>query len=301
MIGEPGASTFPAMQEDEPKPVIENKARRRIPVFSILILIAGAIYFILPLFATFDFSLQMVRGTLSFKSYESAFADRSIYGGFWGSFSYSLGLACITIVASVILVVPTAYWIRLRLPQARRVVEFITLMPFVIPAIILVFGLIRVYSTPIHIPFTNLVILDSLTNSKIGTTILIVGGYVVLGLPYMYRSVDTGMRTVDVRTLTEAAQSLGANWFTILTKIILPNVRTALLSGALLTFAIVVGEVVLASYLGVPAFGPYLFLLGQHRAYEPAALTFVTFLLTWAAMGLIQLITGGQGQAAGAH
>jgi putative spermidine/putrescine transport system permease protein len=109
------------------------------------------------------------------------------------------------------------------------------------------------------------------------------------------------MRTVDVRTLTEAAQSLGANWSTIMLRIILPNVRSALLSGALLTFAIVVGEVVLASYLGVQAFGPYLFLLGQHRAFEPAALTFITFLLTWIAMGLIQLVTGGQGQVSGAH
>jgi len=69
----------------------------------------------------------------------------------------------------------------------------------------------------------------------------------------------------------------------------------------MLTFAIVLGEVVLTSYLGVPAFGPYLFLLGQHRAFEPAALTFITFLLTWAAMGLIQLVTGGQSQVSGAH
>ena len=99
----------------------------------------------------------------------------------------------------------------------------------------------------------------------------------VLGLPYMYRSVDTGMRTVDVRTLTEAAQSLGANWFvTIMTRVILPESAGARCSAAsLLTFAIVVGEVVLASFLGCPAFGPYLFLLGQHRAFEPAALTFV--------------------------
>jgi putative spermidine/putrescine transport system permease protein len=69
----------------------------------------------------------------------------------------------------------------------------------------------------------------------------------------------------------------------------------------LLTFAIVIGEVVLASFLAVQSFGPYLFLLGQHKAYEPAALSFATFLLTWAAMGLIQMFTGGQGQTAGAH
>jgi putative spermidine/putrescine transport system permease protein len=174
-------------------------------------------------------------------------------------------------------------------------------MPFVVPAIILVFGLIRIYSSPVTIPFTGIQLLQPLTNSHFGTNILIVAGYMVLAMPYMYRSVDTGMRTVDVRTLTEAAQSLGASWFTIIARVILPNIRASLLSGALLTFAIVVGEVTLASFLGVNAFGPYLFLLGQHRAYEPAALSFVSFLLTWMAMGLIQLFTGGQGQAAGAH
>ena len=270
---------------------------RRIPFWSWLWFIIGGIYFILPLYATLDFSLRMERGVIGFKAYESAFSDPA----FLRSFGYSMFLALLTIIVSILLVVPTAYWIRLRLPQARRSVEFITLMPFVVPAIILVFGLIRIYSSPLKIPFTNTVLIGSLTTSPYGTVILIVAGYMILGLPYMYRSVDTGMRTVDVRTLTEAAQSLGANWSTIMLRIILPNVRSALLSGALLTFAIVVGEVVLASYLGVQAFGPYLFLLGQHRAFEPAALTFITFLLTWIAMGLIQLVTGGQGQVSGAH
>ena len=270
---------------------------RKIPFWSWFWFILGAIYFILPLYATLDFSLRMERDVIGFKAYEAAFADPA----FVRSFLYSIFLALLTIIVSILLVVPTAYWIRLRLPQARRTVEFLTLMPFVVPAIILVFGLIRIYSSPLNIPFTSVQLIGSLTNSPYGTVVLIVAGYMVLGLPYMYRSVDTGMRTVDVRTLTEAAQSLGANWATIMLRVILPNVRTALLSGALLTFAIVVGEVVLASYLGVPAFGPYLFLLGQHRAFEPAALTFITFLLTWIAMGLIQLVTGGQGQVSGAH
>ncbi|HSB88604.1 MAG TPA: ABC transporter permease subunit [Anaerolineales bacterium] len=288
----------PAGAPPETRGSVSPRFRLRIfPVWSWLWYFLGALYFILPLYATLDFSLRMERGVLGLKAYGVAFADR----GFLQSFGYSVWLAVVTIIVSILLVVPTAYWIRLRLPQARRIVEFITLLPFVIPAIILVFGFIRIYSSPIGIPFTDVQLLAPLTTSKLGTNALIVAGYVVLGLPYMYRSVDTGMRTVDVRTLTEAAQSLGANWATIMTRVILPNVRTALLSGALLTFAIVVGEVVLASYLGLPTFGPYLFLLGQHRAYEPAALTFTTFLLTWAAMGIIQLVTGGQGQVAGAH
>ncbi len=270
---------------------------RRIPFWSWIWFILGALYFLLPLYATANFSLRMERDVIGFKAYIRAFEDPE----FLKTFMYSNMLALMTILASIVLIVPTAYWIRLRLPEARRVVEFITLLPFVVPAIILVFGLIRIYSSPLVIPFTNIKLLQPLTTFEVGTDILIVAGYMVLGLPYMYRSVDTGMRTVDVRTLTEAAQSLGAGWFTIIVKVILPNIRAALLSGALLTFAIVVGEVTLASFLGVPAFGPYLFLLGQHRAYEPAALSFASFLLTWVAMGLIQLFTGGQGEVSGAH
>ncbi|MCB9110579.1 MAG: ABC transporter permease subunit [Anaerolineales bacterium] len=262
----------------------------------------GTLYFILPLYATLDFSLRMERDTIGFKAYRVAFADPK----FVETFARSNILAVITIIVSIILIVPTAYWVRLRLPQARRIVEFITLLPFVIPAIILVFGMIRVFSTPVRIPFTDIILIQPLTTLivnkfHLGTYILIVAGYMILALPYMYRAVDTGMRTVDVRTLTEASQSLGANGFTIMWHVILPNIRASLLSGALLTYAIVVGEVVLASFLGLDTFGPYLFLLGQHRAYEPSALTFVAFLLTWAAMGIIQLVSGEQGQTAGAH
>ncbi len=270
---------------------------RNIPFWSWVWFVLGALYFVLPLYATFAFSLEMQRDKLSFLAYERAFADKE----FWKTFGYSNMVAVLTIFVSALLSIPTAYWIRLRLPQARRIVEFITLLPFVIPAIILVFGLIRIYSSPVNVPFTSFTLFQPLTSSGVGTTVLVVAGYTVLALPYMYRSVDTGMRTVDVATLTEAAQSLGANWTTIMLRVIFPNLRSALLSGALLTFAIVVGEVTIASFLGVPAFGPYLFLLGQHRAYEPAALSFASFILTWIAMGLIQLFTGGQGQAAGAH
>ncbi|HLO16824.1 MAG TPA: ABC transporter permease subunit [Anaerolineales bacterium] len=281
----------------ESKPQESKPQRPKIPAWSWFWFLLGALYFILPLYATLEFSLQMKRDQISLLAYQKAFEDPE----FIKTFTYSNVLALATILAGIVLFVPTAYWIRLRLPQARRITEFITFLPFVVPAIILVFGLIRIYSMPVKIPFTDIEIFQPLTTTHFGTNILIVAGYMVLAMPYMYRSVDIGMRTVDVRTLTEAAQSLGANWFTIITRVILPNIRASLLSGALLTFAIVVGEVTLASFLGVNAFGPYLFLLGQHLAYQPAALSFLTFLLTWMAMGLIQLFTGGQGQAAGAH
>ena len=117
----------------------------------------------------------------------------------------------------------------------------------------------------------------------------------------MYRSVDAGLQAIDIHSLTEAAENLGAGWPTILFRIILPNIRVAVLSGALLTFAIVIGEFTIASLLNRPAFGPYLQLIGANRAYEPAALAIIAFAITWACMGLIQLFApAGARRAAGA-
>jgi putative spermidine/putrescine transport system permease protein len=61
-------------------------------------------------------------------------------------------------------------------------------------------------------------------------------------------------------------------------------------SGAFLTFAIVLGEFTMASLLNRPAFGPYMQNLGANRAYEPAALAIVAFALTWGCMAMIQFL-----------
>lgn len=242
-----------------------------------LVFAIGAIYFLLPLIATFEFSLRMERGRYSFKAYEVVFGDPR----FQQTFFYSVTVAVFTILLGIFLVVPTAYWIRLRLPRLRPLIEFITLLPLVIPPIVLVFGYIRMYGSNSSLPFLA---------STGGTNVLLVIGYAILSLPYMYRAVDTGLRTIDVRTLTEAAQILGAGWVTIVGRIILPNVLIAVMSGAFLTFAIVIGEFVMASLLNRPAFGPYLQLIGANRAYEPAALAVISFIITWGCMAIIQIM-----------
>jgi len=247
-------------------------------VWAWLALGAGLIYFILPLVGMAEFSLKMRRGVYSFDAYAKVLGDPK----FQETFGYSVLMALFTIVFGILLVVPTAYWVRLKLPGLRPYIEFITLLPLVIPAIVIVFGYIRLYNTSSWLP---------LTGTATGTNILLMFGYATLALPYMYRAVDTGLRTIDVGTLTEAAQSLGAGWVTILARVILPNVLVAVLSGAFLTFAIVIGEFTMAALLNRPAFGPYMQLLGANRAYEPAALAVIAFAITWACMGLIQLVT----------
>jgi putative spermidine/putrescine transport system permease protein len=241
-----------------------------------LAIVFGAIYFLVPLIATFEFSLRMRRGVYAFDSYAIVLADPR----FQATFGYSTLIALATILLGVLLVVPTAYWIELRLRKLRPLVEFVTLLPLVIPAIVIVFGYLRLYNSSSWLP---------LTASARATDLLLVFSYVTLAMPYMYRAVDTGLRAIDVRTLTEAAEILGAGTPRILLRIILPNIRAAILSGAFLTFAIVIGEFTMASLLDRPAFGPYLQLIGANRAYEPSALAIISFLVTWGCMGLINL------------
>jgi putative spermidine/putrescine transport system permease protein len=229
-----------------------------------------AVFAFLPLLATLDFSLRALKGVLSFEAYRLVVSDPA----FSGSLLFSFQMAALTIVASTLLIVPMAYWVHLRLPQARPAVEFVTLMPFVVPAVVIAFGLIRTYCCrPLAL---------------VSSPLLLAAGYVVLSFPYVYRAADTGLRAMDVRTLAEAGESLGASWLHIFLLVILPNLRVSLLSGAFLTFATVMGEFTLSSLLAWPAFGPYMQYVGVFKAYEPAALAIISFALTWLIMLAMQ-------------
>jgi putative spermidine/putrescine transport system permease protein len=241
-----------------------------------VVFLVGVAYFVIPLWSTFMFSLQAI----PFGAAYSNTLDDPLFGK---TLLYSFVVGVITVIVSIAILVPTAFWVRLRVPRLRRVVEFVTLLPFVIPPVLLVFGLIRSYSSG-PLP---------LTNTDLGSSALLVAAYTVLSFPYMYRAVDVGLRSIDVQSLTEASQSLGASWFRILWSVILPNLRVSLLAGAFLTLAIVIGEYTIATFLARPAFGPYLALIGGNKAYEPAAVSLISFALTWVAMGVIQYIGRG--------
>ena len=261
-----------------------------------LVVILGILYFFVPLAATLEFSLRACAPANQpctapdLSAYANTFDDPFFFSTL--AFSFVVGL--VTIVISLLIIVPTAYWVRLRVPRLRPVVEFVTLLPFVIPPVVLVFGLIRIYSRP---PLL-------FTATNFGSVALLVAAYVVLSFPYMYRAVDAGLAAMDVRVLTEAAQSMGAGWRKILWSVIFPNLRTAALSGAFLTLAIVVGEFTIGNFLAPYGFGPYISLLGRDKIFEPAAVSLISFGLTWLAMIFLALVGRGRGprvQVAGAR
>jgi len=158
------------------------------------------------------------------------------------------------------------------------VISFLALIPFVVPPIVLVVGLFSVFEdSP-----------DWFYAKPYG---FLVGGYVVLAFPYMYFSLDSGFRAIDVHTLTEASQSLGAPWRTTLLKVILPNVRIAALAGAFLTLAIVMGEYTMASLAQFYTFPVYIQYINETKSFPASAVSLMSFGITWAAM-LALLIVG---------
>jgi putative spermidine/putrescine transport system permease protein len=245
-------------------------------------LLLAFLYLFLPLIAMAWSAFTNARGEF----YTSPFSDVFAAPEFAERFFFSFRSAIFTILISALLVVPTAYWVQLRMPRMRPVIEFLTVVPLVIPALLMTFGLIRLFN---NTPFTN---------SNQGLYVMLLGAYVIISFPFMYRSVDAGMASINIRTLTEAAQSLGAGWFTILFRVIFPNLLVAILNGAFITFAIVLGEFTVASLLNQPAFSPYMLDLSSRQGDQATALGIITFLLTWVCIATIQVLGRGRGRVA---
>ncbi len=198
-----------------------------------VVLLAFAAYFFVPLLAMFDFSTQ-VRGSAPGRTWDN-WAYMVNDEDFRASIISSLLLALFTVVLMVVLLVPTMVWVRLRVPRARKLVEFLCLLPLTIPALVIVVGISNVYSWVTYL----------LGDSPLVLTF----AYVVLVLPYSYRALDAALSAIDVATLAEAARSLGAGWFTVIARIILPNITSGVLGAAFISVALVLGEYVFASLL----------------------------------------------------
>jgi ABC-type spermidine/putrescine transport system permease subunit II len=164
---------------------------------SIFWLVVGALYFLVPLYSLVQFSLETGRHRYGFAWYTQIFGDPL----FRSSFIFSLRLAVETVIISMVLMVPTVYWVHLRVPRLRPTMELISVLPFVVPPVALVVGLNGVFSVA---PWL------------LGSSQILALVYVVLALPFTYRSLDAGMRAIDIKTLTEAAQSVGSpGWKTL--------------------------------------------------------------------------------------
>jgi putative spermidine/putrescine transport system permease protein len=246
----------------------------------------AAIYFIIPLYATFIFSLKKNEPgapCCTLANYSWVIHN----GDFWHTIKISFLLALETIVISLAIFVPTIYWVHLKLPRLRPVIAFMALVPFVVPPIVMVVGLLKVFKgTP-----------SWFYQEPWG---FLAAAYVILAFPYMFFSLDAGFRSIDVHTLTEASQSLGARWPTTLFRVILPNIKAAALAASFLTLAIVMGEFTIANLAAFHTFPIFLQYVNESQGFPAGALTLLSFGITWAAMLLLLVFGRRRGARGGA-
>jgi len=216
---------------------LHGRRRRRLNIFRYVVFTVFGAFFLLPLLALLRMSLEPAAGAGGWSvAAWKQIVSYTVVGtpSLISRVAVTLELGVITAAAVLILLVPTMIWIKLRVPWISRTVEFLCLLPLTIPAIVLVVGLVPVYN---WIEQRNV------------STLMLFWVYVVLVLPYAYRALAAGLNAVDVKTLSEAARGLGASWFTVIFRVIAPNMRQGILNASLLGFALVLGEFPIAYLL----------------------------------------------------
>jgi putative spermidine/putrescine transport system permease protein len=255
--------------------VAMSKARRlKLRIFRIVTLILFGAFFLVPIYAMFEFSTRG-NGADAPRTLENWKAIGT-YPDMVAGIVASLQLAAITSIATLVVLVPTMVWVRLRLPRLRRVIELISLLPLTIPAIVLVVGF-----GPMYLWMGNNFSDSILTLSFV---------YSILVLPYAYRALDAGLSAIDVKTLSEAARSLGADWFTVMWRVIVPNMSAALLNAALLSVALVLGEYTIANNLLYPNLQVELVSLGRTNAGVSIAVAVASLLFAFVLLVLISFV-----------
>lgn len=236
--------------------------------------------FAVPFVATFVFTLTQPGGGYTFDRWLDVFdpANAARYAPIWTGLANSLALAGVTVLLVLFLLTPTMVLVALRFPRLRRAFEFVALLPISIPAIVLVVGLAPIYL-------------------QIGRTLgtgawTLAFAYGILVLPFTYRSIQASIDAIDVRTLAEAARTLGAGWFSVLVRVIAPNLRTGLLAASLIAVAVVLGEFTIASLLNRQVLQTALVLINRQDAYAAAIFT----LLALAFAFVLLLIIGAAGR-----
>ncbi|WP_433586105.1 ABC transporter permease [Microbacterium hydrocarbonoxydans] len=232
---------------------------------SVIGVLVGA-FFAIPLLATLLYTVRMPDGTYSLARWAGLFDPgmAATLKPIWTGLGNSLLLAIITVAIVLLILAPTMILVNLRFPKLRPAFEFAALLPISIPAIVLVVGLAPIYL-------------------QIGRTLgtgawTLAFAYGITVLPFAYRSIQASIDAVDMRTLAEAARSLGAGWPTVVLKVLAPNLRQGLLAASLISVAVVLGEFTIASLLNRQVFQTAMVVVQKQDGYLPAIFTLLALL-----------------------
>ncbi len=243
-------------------------------------------YMLVPIISTYVFSVATRWDrTILPEGYTLQFYGRAFQAAYFTiTLRNSLILSVATVLVSLVLIVPTVYWVHTRLVGAKPLLDVLMILPFGIPTVVLALALVQVYRIP---PLAR-------------SPFLLIGAVVIYSMPFMYRPVSNAIQAIDTHVLSEAGQSLGANIYQVLSKIIIPNILPGILSGSLLVFSTVFAEYTLTSLIVGAKFKTFPLLLVEFTRINgnvAAAFSVISFTIAWLASLLI-LWVGSKGQAA---
>ncbi len=146
-----------------------------------------------------------------------------------------IALACLA--STLALGIPAAYALARAQSRWTRWIEELLTLPIAVPGLATALGLILLYGT---------------WRDFRASWLFILVGHVLFTLPFMVSSVLAVMMAVDLKTLEEAAASLGASFRERFFSIVLPNARPGILAGSLMVLTLSMGEFNLTWMLHTP-------------------------------------------------
>lgn len=147
-------------------------------------------------------------------------------------------LALITTLILFIIAIPLCYWLTYSRFRFKAVIEAIISLPLVLPPSVLGFYILIAFS-----PANSFgkFLSEQFDIRLVFTFEGLILSSVLYSLPFMVNPIQSGLKNLP-GTLQEASFTLGKSRFTTIMKIILPNIRTSLLTGIIMTFAHTIGE-----------------------------------------------------------
>ncbi|MFN8590959.1 MAG: ABC transporter permease subunit [Thermomicrobiales bacterium] len=203
----------------------------------------------------------------------------------------SIWMAFAVLLLDLLIVVPAVYWQRVRNPRIRTINELAAAIPFVLPFVVIAFGILKVMGS------------TYLTSRLLGTPWIIWLGHAAIAFPFLYWAVDGAMSAANVVRLNEAGQVCGASPLQILRYIVVPNITPGLAAGGMLVFATSFGEFALVQILAGAAFENVslysLDLLAQttSQVEKLAVLTIISFVILFViSVGVVYANRGQMGR-----
>lgn len=202
-----------------------------------ILLTLVALYFLLPMSAVVLYSLSTswtshaLPNGYTLQHWKDTFHDQRAVDAIWRT----TWLAALVLVLDVVLVVPAVYWQRVRNPRIRIFTEFSAAIPFVLPFIVIAFGILRL--TGQYAP------------NALGTWWLLLLAQAAVAFPFLYWAIDGALSAANIVSLNEAALTCGADAVQTLRHIVLPNIGPGLATGGMLVFATSFGEFAIVQIL----------------------------------------------------